>query len=80
MFPLSLTYNVPLLCHEIFRGVEDFEYPALFYNDKNDLINILNNSLKVEHSYTLSFEDEKNRYIQFLERNADTFGSIKPFV
>ncbi len=80
MFPLSLTYNVPLLCHEIFRGVEDFDYPALFYNDKNDLINILNNSLKVEHSYTLSFEDEKNRYIQFLERNADTFGSIKPFV
>ncbi|MDD4777854.1 MAG: hypothetical protein PHV53_06145 [Fermentimonas sp.] len=69
MFPLSLTYNVPLLCHDIFKDLEDLEYPALFYNDQNDLINILKKRLKSERTFILSFEDEKNRYIDFLERN-----------
>lgn len=68
MFPLSLTYNVSLLCHEIFRGIEGFDYPALFYNDKNELGNILKKSLEIEHTFKLSFEEEKNRFIQFIER------------
>lgn len=71
IFPLSFAYHVPLLCHDIFRSIEGFEYPAFFYADKNKLYDILTHKPKVEHEYRLSFEDEKNRYLRLLEEDQE---------
>lgn len=68
IFPLSFAYDIPLLCHIIFKGIEGFEYPAFFYANKHDLWNIFNQKHTVQHSFPLCFENEKNRYIQFIER------------
>lgn len=71
IFPLSLAYDVPLLCHDIFEGIEGFEYPALFYADSDGLWNIFRQKLTVRHSLPLCFDNEKNRYIQLLETKRD---------
>ena len=68
MFPLSFAYHVPLLCHRIFQEeVIGFDYPALFYNSERDLHYILSKGKPNEIFNQISFEEEKNRYISFIE-------------
>ena len=68
MFPLSFAYHVPLLCHRIFQEeVIGFDYPALFYNSDRDLRDILSKGKPKEIINQVSFEDEKRKYISFIE-------------
>lgn len=70
MFPLSFAYHVPLLCHQTFKNdVIGFDYPALFYASDRELYEIIAKGKPNNIETPISFEEEKERYISYIEEN-----------
>lgn len=69
MFPLSFSYQVPLLCHNMFQSVDGFDYPALFYDSDQALCEIIVEGKPNDIVNKVIFEEEKDRYISFIEEH-----------
>lgn len=70
-FIISEGREIPMLCHRMFREVDGFNYKTIFYENSINLLRLINAphlSLDIDPA-PLNFEEERERYISFLENN-----------
>jgi len=65
-FIQSNSYSKPMLCHSMFNNKE-FKYSALFYTNKNDLINTLKTNELNINIQSNDFEKDRVAYMSLLE-------------
>lgn len=66
-FTLSAAYGKTMLCDNFLKGIEDFDYPCLFYSDVADLARIVRSGEKANFA-GFDFEAERRRYDGLLAR------------
>ena len=75
-FTMSFSFKIPLFLYEDFKKLDEYRNFSIFYNldsfktklntlDKEN-INLIKNIM--EHSKEISFEKQKNKYIEFLRK------------
>ncbi len=67
-FILSEAYGKTMLCDILFKEEEGFVYPSLFYSDITDFILLISYKLQSVASKKTDFEENRKKYIDFLEK------------
>lgn len=66
VFPLSQAYAITMLCHQMFSAVEGFDYPALFYQDVDQCVELINGLKKAEDFESPAYEEDRDRYLSLI--------------
>lgn len=70
-FSLALGYEKPMLCHRMFEGIDQFNYPALYYSTPEEFIAAIGQfdekkgSIGTPHP---DFEKNRKQYVSLLTR------------